>query len=356
MDNNIINRQHKIIEKDLEYITSSCLQWNDFSGKTILITGANGFLPAYMVEALLYLNEQKIISPLKVVGLVRSAERVKKRFLSYEGRIDIKWVEQDVCEPLILDEKIDYIIHAASQASPKYYGIDPVGTLSANCLGTANMLNLAVKKNVKGFLFFSSGEVYGHVNPSQIPLKENLYGYIDPLDVRSCYAESKKLGETMCVSWMHQYGVPVKIVRIFHTYGPGMKLDDGRVFADFVSDLVNGHDITMRSDGEAIRAFCYLSDAIIAFFTVILKGEIGQAYNVGNDKAEISIIDLANLLVSLYPERKLKVIKQDESATPGYLKSPFNRHVPDINKIKQLGWNPIINLNEGFRRTIESFS
>jgi nucleoside-diphosphate-sugar epimerase len=111
----------------------------------------------------------------------------------------------------------------------------------------------------------------------------------------------------------------------------------------------------MRSDGKAIRSFCYLSDAITAFFTVILKGEIGQAYNVGNDEAEISVIDLANLLVSLYPERKLKVIKQDESAMPGYLKSPFNRHVPDINKIKQLGWIPQINLKKGFRRTIESF-
>ncbi len=344
-----------IIDEDISFIISNDLPWHEFSDKTILITGANGCLPAYMVETLLNLKKLRGIGPSKIIALVRNIDAAQKRFSKYKERSDLEWIVQDVCDPVEIKCKVDYIIHAASQASPKYYGTDPVGTLSANVLGTANMLNLAIKSSAKGFLFFSSGEIYGHVDPSQIPMKENSYGYVDPLDVRSCYAESKRLGETMCISWMHQYGVPIKIVRIYHTYGPGMKLDDGRVFADFVSDVVNGRDIVMRSDGKAIRSFCYLSDAIIAFFTVILKGEIGQAYNVGNDKAEISVIDLANLLVSLYPEKKLKVIKQDENVTPGYLKSPFNRHVPDINKIKQLGWIPQISLNEGFKRTIESF-
>ncbi len=344
-----------IIDEDISYIINANLPWHEFSDKTILITGANGFLPAYMVETLLNLKKHIGVGPSKIIGLVRNIDATQRRFAEYKERDDLEWIVQDVCSPVEIQSKIDYIIHAASQASPKYYGIDPVGTLSANVLGTANMLNLAAKNNVKGFLFFSSGEVYGHVDSFQVPLKENLYGHLDPLDVRSCYAESKRLGETMCISWMHQYNVPVKIVRIFHTYGPGMKLDDGRVFADFVSDVVNGHDIVMRSDGKAIRAFCYLSDAIIAFFTVFFKGEIGQAYNIGNDDAEISVIDLANLLVSLYPEKQLRVIKQEEKMTAGYIKSPFNRHVPDINKIKQLGWSPQINLNDGFRRTIESY-
>jgi len=347
--------KYKIVGEDLTYVLNAELPWNDFEDKIILISGANGFLPAYIVETLLNLNKYKGLGPSKIICLVRNIDAAQKRFAEYKGRNDLEWVVQDVCAPVEIECKIDYIIHAASQASPKYFGKDPVGTLSANILGTANLLDLATKKNVKDFLFFSSSEIYGHVDPSQTSQKENSYGYIDPLDVRSCYAESKRIGETMCISWMHQYGVPVKIARIYHTYGPGMKLDDGRVFADFVSDVVHGRDIVMRSDGKAIRAFCYLSDAIIAFFLVMLKGEIGQAYNVGNDGAEISIIDLANLLVSLFPERKLKVIKKDESTTPGYLKSSFSRHVPDINKIKQLGWCPQINLDEGFRRTIESF-
>jgi len=344
-----------IIEEDIKRILNAELPWHEFSDKVILITGANGFLPAYMVETLLALKKFIGVGPSKIVCLVRDIHTAQKRFAQYKDRNDLEWVVQDVCEPLKIEHKIDYMIHAASQASPKYFGKDPVGTLSANVFGTANMLNLATKNNVKGFLFFSSSEVYGHVAHTQTPLTENSYGHIDPLDVRSCYAESKRMGETMCIAWMHQYGVPVKIARIFHTYGPGMKLDDGRVFADFVSAVVQGSDIALHSDGQAVRAFCYLTDATSAFFTLILKGETGQAYNVGNDQAEIRIMYLASLLVSLYPERKLKVSKQDESAMAGYLKSPFNRHVPDINKIKQLGWHPQIDLHEGFRRTIGSF-
>ncbi len=344
-----------IIEEDIKTIMNAELPWHEFSDKIILITGANGFLPAYMVETLLALKKFIGFGPSKIICLVRNIHAAQKRFAQYKNRHDLEWIVQDVCDPLKIESKIDYIIHAASQASPKYFGKDPIGTLSANVFGTANVLNLAAKNNVKGFLFLSSSEVYGLVAPTQIPLTENSYGHIDPLNVRACYAESKRMGETMCIAWMHQYAVPIKIARIFHTYGPGMKLDDGRVFADFVSDVVQGSNIVLNSDGQASRAFCYLSDATIAFFTLILKGEIGQAYNVGNDKAEIRIRDLASLLVSLYPERKLKVSKRDESAMPGYLKSPFNRHVPDINKIKQLGWHPQIDLREGFRRTIGSF-
>lgn len=349
------NIHQNIIDEDISYIISTDLPWREFSDKTILITGANGFLPAYMVETLLNLKTYLGIGPSKIICLVRHIDAAQKRFAEYKGRDDLVWVVQDVCDPVEIKYKIDYIIHAASQASPKYYGTDPVGTLSANVLGTANMLNLAAKNNVKGFLFFSSGEVYGHVDSSQMPLKENAYGYLDPLDVRSCYAESKRLGETMCISWMHQYNVPVKIVRIFHTYGSGMKLDDGRVFADFVSDVVNSRDIVMRSDGKAIRAFCYLSDAIIAFFTVILKGEIGQAYNVGNGQEEISIYDLACELVKLYPKKSIKIKIKENSHGTGYIKSKINRICPDTSKIQKLGWKAVIPIREGFKRTIDSY-
>ena len=347
--------ENEIIQEDLAFIAKEELQWGQLSGKTVLITGANGFLPSYMVKTLIYLNVHRNLD-IRIIGLVRNKKNAMERFGSHIDKGDMELIVQNVCDPIEFDSDIDYIVHAASQASPKYYGKDPVGTLAPNVLGTANMLNLAVKKRVKGFLFFSSGEIYGHVDPSQIPLKENFYGCIDPLDVRSCYAEGKKMGETMCISWLHQYGVLVKIARIFHTYGPGMKVDDGRVFADFVFDVVNGRDILMHSDGSAVRSFCYISDSITALFTVLLKGEIGQAYNVGNDEAEISIIDLANLLVALYPEKGLSVVRQEQKTKTDYLKSPFNRQMPEIEKIKELGWIPRINLNEGFKRTIESFS
>jgi len=348
----------KIIQEDLENIISLDLPWNEFSGKTFLISGANGFLPAYMVETLLYLNQQKSgRDKTKVIGIVRNREKSFARFAHYRGRSDLELRIQDVCAPLIIsEEQIDYIIHAASQASPKYYGTDPVGTLSPNVMGTANLLNLARERNAEGFLFFSSGEVYGEVDASRIPTKEDCYGYVDPTSVRSCYAESKRMGETMCVSWYHQYNVPAKIIRPFHTYGPGMRLDDGRVYADFISDIVNDRDITMKSDGRAVRAFCYLADAVQGIFAVLTKGSAGQAYNIGNSAAEISIIELADKLVAMFPKKNLRVIRHEALPEDGYLRSQISRNCPDISKARTLGWEPKTTIEDGFRRTVRSFT
>ncbi len=345
----------RIIREDLETIIESNLPWSELDGKVVLISGANGFLPAYMVETLLFLNEKKAVAEkIKVIGLVRNKDKAVSRFSHHQARSDFQLIVQDVCQSVHIDEKVDYIVHAASQASPKYYGQDPVGTLSANVIGTSNLLELAKTKNAAGFMYFSSSEVYGQVDDSQIPTKESDYGYVDPTNVRSCYAESKRMGETISVSWFHQYGIPTKIVRPFHTYGPGMTLDDGRVYADFVADIVHGRDIIISSDGTATRAFCYLADAVQGFFTVMLKGENGQAYNVGNPECEISIWDLANRLVNLFPEKELKVIKQNVQ-NQGYIRSRVSRNSPNIDKIKCLGWQPITSIESGFCRTVRSF-
>ena len=341
-----------IISEDLENIISADLPWQNLSGKTVLVTGANGFLPAYMVQSLLLLNKKNIGDKIKVIGLVRNIGKAKKRFKPYLDSDSFSLVFADISRTVEIKEKIDFIIHAASQASPKYYATDPVGTLSANTIGTYHLLQLAVENSVEKFLFFSSSEVYGAVAADDID--ENSYGAIDPTQVRSCYAESKRMGETMCVSFAAQYKIPVNIVRPFHTYGPGLSFDDGRVFADFVANIVNGEDIVMNSDGAAVRSFCYLADATAGFFTVLLKGENAQAYNVGNPAGTISIKELAHLLVNIYPQKKLSaVFKQVENAT--YLPSNFSRLCPDIEKIKALGWRPFTGLAEGFKRTIDSF-
>ena len=345
---------NKIILEDLKQIIETPNDWTRFSGKTVLITGANGFLPAYMVETLLFLCYKGITKDTKVLALVRNIEKAKSRFKYYLNDKNLEFIVQDVCDPLIIDQKIDFIIHAASQASPKYYGNDPVGTLSANTLGTINLLKFARSNSIESFLYFSSSEIYGILDETKIPTTENDYGYIDPTNVRSCYAESKRMGETICVSWLHQYGIPIKIIRPFHTYGPCMGLDDGRVYADFISDIVNNRNIIMKSDGSARRTFCYLSDATIAFFLVLLNGKNGEAFNVGNPKCEVSIIELAQRLVKLFPKKELKVVKS-ENQKLGYIKSVITRNCPDISKINRLGWMPQIDINEGFLRTILSY-
>jgi len=346
---------HSIVKEDLEFITASKIAWEDLEGKNILITGANGFLPAYMIETILFLNDHRFKNKAKIFALARNKERVLSRFFVYGRRKDLVFIIQDVCAPLKISKKMDFIIHAASSASPKFYGIDPVGIISANTIGTANLLTLAVKHKCQGFLFFSSGEVYGELGSDQGLIKEDAYGVVDPMLVRSCYAEGKRAAEAMCVAWSHQYKIPVKIIRPFHTYGPGMRLDDGRVFADFVSDIVRGQDIVMKSDGSAVRAFCYLADAIAGFFTVLLKGESAQAYNVGNDEGKASIAQLAKILVDIFPEKHLKIIRKENEYTPGYIKSRIPVSVPDTAKIRQLGWKPFYSIKEGFSRTVRSF-
>lgn len=345
---------NRIIAEDIENIVASTpVDWGVFANKQVLITGASGFLPAYLVETLLYLNRTRNLN-IHVTALVRSRTNFEQRFAHHLNNPSLISVVQDVSVPISLTLPHHFIIHAASQASPKYYGADPVGTLSANVLGTMQLLELARVHPVISFLYFSSGEVYGETQ--RVPTRESDYGYIDPVSVRSCYAESKRMGENMCVSWHTQYQVPAKIVRPFHTYGPGMKLDDGRVYADFVRDILENRPIVLKSAGTASRAFCYLADATAGFFTVLLKGENGVPYNVGNGDAEISVMDLANLLVDIYPEKRLCVVKESLQADSGYMQSPISRNCPDISRINALGWMPTTSLADGFKRTIESYS
>lgn len=341
-----------ILKEDLDFITNSHTGWQKLANSTVLISGANGFLPHYLVETLFHLNDVKQLN-IKILALVRSKERSDQRFSHRKDRKDIEFLVQDICEPVIFKDRIDYIIHAASQASPLYYSKDPIGTQNANTIGTTNLLKLAKEKNVKSFLFFSSGEVYG--SPLAIPTKETDYGYMDPMLLRSCYGESKRMGENICVCWWHQHKVPVKIVRPFHTYGPGLDLADGRVFADFVADVVRNKDIIMKSDGSDVRAFCYIADATIGFFNVLLNGENGEAYNVGSDK-ETSIKELADILTGLFPEKKLKVVMNEAIASKDYVRSSIRKSCADITKIKRLNWQPVYNVSDGFKRMILSYN
>lgn len=347
---------HKIQDEDFRAILARKIDWARFDGKTVLISGANGFLPAYMVETLLFRNETVPGAGTTVIGLVRNQARAESRFARHLARPDFRLLVQDVCAPLEPGEKVDFVIHAASLASPKFFGTNPVDVIDANTLGTRNLLDLAHRNDAEGFLFFSSGEVYGNLAAHQIPTKETEFGPLDLTEVRSCYGESKRLGENMCVSWHHQHGVRAKIVRPFHVYGPGMDLTDGRVFADFVADALAGRDIRLNSDGLAVRAFCYLADATAANFLILLNGKNGEAYNVGDDNGEISILELAKLVAEIAPRKGTSFVHNYEKPPEGYLKSKISRACPNISKIIDLGWTPEYLIKEGFARTINSYS
>jgi len=302
------------------------------------------------VETLLRLNETAGRAPVKVVAMVRRAEAARARFGRHLEREDLVILHQDVCEPVTLAGPVHFVVHAASPATPRAFGRDPLGTFAANVFGTRSLLEFASSQPVEGFLFLSSGEVYGLGNDQVLPTHEDAFGYLDPAQVRSCYGEGKRAGETLCALYAAQRGVPATMARIFHTYGPGMALGDGRVFSDFVGDVVAGRTIVMRSDGQVSRAFCYLADAVEGFFTILLKGTPGVAYNVGNDTAELKIRDLAELLAGL----EGLGVRQEVQPDATYLQSPIQRGCPDVTRLRALGWVPRMDPEEGFRRTIRS--
>ncbi|QNI83945.1 UDP-glucose 4-epimerase GalE [Synechococcus sp. PROS-7-1] len=344
-----------IVGSDLDEIASCGLDWSLLNGANILISGGSGLLGSYLVKSLLNLNKLYGLD-IHVVCLSRNIENVKKRLNSCleNPRLDI--VIHDITIPLPGNfSRAEYVIHAASQASPKYYGKDPVGTLKANTLGTSHLLDYCVSNNTRRFLFFSSGEIYGSTTNLDLPISEINYGYLDPIKVRSCYAESKRIGETMCASWAQQFGLHTSVVRPFHTYGPGFDLDDGRVFADFVKDVILAQNISLKSDGLARRSFCYISDATRGFLTVLLNGLQGEAYNIANPYSDVSIRELANILQDLYPERVKSVNFVNQPTDDTYMKSPIQYATPSIEKIMNLGWQPVIGIKDGFSRTIESF-
>lgn len=349
---------HPVVRADIERVLAADLPWHDLDGQTILITGANGFLPAAMVEVLLTLASRHIGPRPRVVALVRSRARAEERFAAWCGHPSLEIVEHDASKPLEWHDAADVIVHAASQASPKYYGSDPVGTALPNVAGTAHLLDLAARCGTSRFLYFSSSEVYGSLEPGA-SAREDVFGPLDPATVRACYAESKRMGETLCVAYANQHGVPAVIVRPFHTYGPGMRLDDGRVFCDFVRDAVAGRDIQLNSAGLAERAFCYLADATEGFFTALLKGTPATAYNVGNADAVVSIRALAELIAGLDPEQRIRArIGGDTSVAAsgsGYIASTVQRSAPDVARIASLGWRPVTGLTQGFSRTIEVY-
>jgi len=353
------NDEHPIVLQDLQRIASADLPWEQLARKTVLVTGGAGFLGAYLVRALLWANQLHSLE-LKLVCLTRKPASAHLRLGAWrtDPALDVR--SHDISLPLPTGwPAADCIIHCASQASPKYYGVDPVGTLLANTVGTRHLLDFAVQQHAERFLFFSTGEVYGRPLDPAHAITEQDYGYLDPMQVRSCYAESKRMGETMCAAWAHQHGLHASVVRPFHTYGPGMALDDGRVFADFVADVVAQRDIVLKSDGLAQRPFCYVADASIGFLTVLLKGAPAQAYNVANPAAEVSMRELAHTLAGLMPERRVGVRLDAAHGQPAtgaaYLQSPVQRACPSIDKVARLGWQPTVSIADGFRRTIESY-
>lgn len=334
-----------ILRQDAENILKNDLEWEKFKGTKVLITGAAGMVGSYVARTLVVLREQKGWN-IDVYALVRNPAKLPA---DLNGKVEI--IKQSVTEPIGTDVAFDYVIHTASPASPLIMREDPVGTIAANTLGTFYTLDLAAKSKAKGYLFISSREIYGQPYEGQTEFTENAYGFVDPLSPRSCYPEGKKAAETMCASFSQQYGLNVKIARLAHTYGPGMSIDDGRVQADFIRDVVNHRNIVMKSEGKPVRTYTYISDAVAALFYILLKSE-DMAYNISSPESTVSIRQLAETLVDTFADRNIKLVIDIPEKTADTGTAPFTLGILNSDKLQALGWKPQYSLKDGFLRTV----
>lgn len=352
MTNTFMN--NSIIDADMEDIYNRGFDWNEFKNKTILITGATGMLASYVTYFFIFLNERHNMN-ISIKLLVRNIDKVKNKFNIYVTRKYLSVIENNINASLTVDGDVNYIIHAASLASPQYYKTNPVEVAAPNVLGTYYLLELARKKKVSGFLYFSSGDVYGKIVSENNCITEDMAGSLNQLDIHSCYGESKRMGETWCSSFAREYNLPVSIARIAHTYGPTMDINnDPRVFSAFMKCIYEGKNIIMFSDGSAKRPFCYIADAVAGFLLILLKGKSGEAYNVSNNDEFISIAALAKTLISLRPELQLKIDFKKRKANDSYIDNKANKdNKPSDKKLKSLGWNCHFNCQVGFGRVLK---
>lgn len=348
------NLSNNVEQQDLNFILENAqTEFEILGGHSLLFTGANGFLGYYFIKSILSWNKK---NPTKKINLylldvfkngvpewmdqAENTEIIKRDITTYAPSTGLNF---------------DYIIHAASIASPIFYRQYPIETINANVQGLYNILSYMVKKQstkrkVKGLLFFSSSEIYGDPTEGNIPTPETYRGNVSCTGPRACYDESKRFGETLSVNYAKVYDLPIKIARPFNNFGPGLRITDGRVISDFANNILNNQDITLLSQGSSTRTFCYIADAIVGYIKILTRGQQGEPYNIGVETPEISMLELAETMQKIASEQigyKGKIIK-GKSDDKDYLTDNPTRRCPDIRKAReQIGFNPEVTLERG---------
>jgi UDP-glucuronate decarboxylase len=328
---------------------------------SVLVTGGAGFLGYYLVQSILHRNASTDAARrIALTVFDNYARGVPAWLAALEGAPGLELVRHDVREPLPPLGDFQFVVHAAGIASPTYYRKHPIETMDANITGLRSLLDYAVAQKEKGqplegFLFFSSSEIYGDPTADSIPTPETYRGNVSCTGPRACYDESKRYGETLCVNFAQQHELPIAMARPFNNYGPGLKITDRRVLPDFARDVLAGRDIVMLSDGSATRTFCYVADAVVGYYKILVRGRPGEAYNVGVEEPEISMAELGERVVALARElfgyEGKVVLGASEEAD--YLVDNPNRRCPVIAKARtELGYDPQVGIDEGLRRAL----
>ena len=352
-----------VVQADLDYIVENLeTEFGTMAGKKLLIVGGAGFLGYYLVQSILHWNQSHDDAQKIDLTVFDSFIRGMPDWLA-QVQDQLTLVTHDITAPLPEDmDSYQFIVHAASIASPTFYREYPIETIDANVTGLRILLDYTLRQKetanpVEGFLFYSTSEIYGDPDPAEIPTSETYRGNVSCTGPRACYDESKRLGETLCVNFAAKYNLPIKIARPFNNYGPGLKITDRRVLPDFARDILAGRNVIMLSDGLPTRTFCYISDAICGYYKILINGRAGESYNIGVETPEISMSELADRVVqqaqdSLGYEGK---VERRDSTDPDYLIDNPNRRCPNIDKARgEIGYNPSIGIDDGLARTFRN--
>lgn len=350
MANDVVLFESPVFREDVKAIAEERLPWDCYRDQRVLVTGASGMIPMYLVGALLAANDAYGLN-LSVDGLVRSPAKAEARFGEALDRPDFALIPGDVSEISGFERSYSTIFHGASPARPLLHSQYPVATLKANVLGTINMLDALVAGGGGSFVLLSSSEVYGSI-PGAHLISENDQGTLSHFTPRAAYSEGKRVAETAIAAYESEYGVRPLALRFGHIYGPGMALDDGRVQADFLADVINGRDVRMMSSGGATRTYTYVADAARGAFYAHMTGD-ARSYNVADPGGHVSIRKLAETFVAARPDKGLSLafVNPDDSR----VFSPVPSLGLDSTVLRGLGWEPLTPLATGVDRMIRAF-
>lgn len=344
-----MNTDSRILKEDLEIINSSnYINWNKLQNKTILITGSTGLIGSTIIKALLYVNEIRKLN-LCILALVRSIEKAE-RLLGKENNT-LRFILGSVEKLPKIGEPIDYIIHGASPTASLFFVNHPVETIQIATIGTMSLLQLAHEKKVDSFVYLSSMEVYGAPQEDTL-IPESQGCTLDSMAVRSCYPIAKRLCEALCASYVQEYGVPAKVVRLAQTFGPGIARDDKRVFAEFAHNAMNKTDIVLQTAGTSKREYLYTADSVTAILTVLLHGASGEAYNAGNPETYCSIREMAQLVAEQIAGKMINVHVAEDTKSGEHKFPPAHHLHLDVSKLTNIGWQPTRGLKEMYKRMI----
>lgn len=327
------------------------IQLDKLTGSKFLITGATGMIASVIIDILMYYNNTIIDSSkgIQIIAISRNEAKARERFAAYWDSGFFTYLSRDISQPLPELGDVDYILHAASNTHPRAYATDPIGTITANVTGTYELLSYAAEHHCRRFLCFSSVEIYGENRKDVDKFDESYLGYIDCNTVRAGYPESKRLSESLCNAFAAQKGQDFVIGRFSRVYGPTMGQEDSKAIAQFIRRAAAGEDIVLKSEGNQLYSYTYVVDAAVAALYLLLYGKSGEAYNVADEKSEITLKELAQILADAAGSKVIFELP-DAVERAGY--STATKALLDTGKITALGWRASTPIKEGLEKTV----